>query len=309
MSEFQDADSVLEPTLQNVIDQTSLKWIFVGGKGGVGKTTCSCSLAVQLAAVREKVLVISTDPAHNLSDAFRQKFSKTPSLVNGFTNLYAMEVDPNPDLSEVEGLGGLEGEAGFLADISTSIPGIDEAMSFAEVMKQVQSFDYSCIVFDTAPTGHTLRLLQFPSTLEKGLNKLMSLKDSFGGMVSQVSRMVAPGGEDMVDQLMGKVEQLKRVVEEVNAQFKNDELTTFVCVCIPEFLSLYETERLIQELAKFEIDSRNIVINQVIFPEEVGTSRLLAARVRMQQKYLDQFYDLYEDFHIVKLPLLEEEVR
>ncbi|EFN59980.1 hypothetical protein CHLNCDRAFT_133103 [Chlorella variabilis] len=293
---YADPADQLEPTLQNVLDQTSLKWIFVGGKGGVGKTTCSCSLATQLAGVRDSVLIISTDPAHNLSDAFRQKFSKAPSLVNGFTNLYAMEVDPTPDLSEVEGLG-LEEQGGFLADISTSIPGIDEAMSFAEVMKQVQSFDYSCI---------------FPTTLEKGLNKLMSLKDSFGGMVSQVSRMLgptAPGGDDMVDQLLGKVDQLKCVVEEVNAQFKNDELTTFVCVCIPEFLSLYETERLIQELAKFEIDSRNIVINQVIFPEEAGSSRLLAARVRMQQKYLDQFYDLYEDFHIVKLPLLEEEVR
>jgi arsenite-transporting ATPase len=72
---------------------------------------------------------------------------------------------------------------------------------------------------------------------------------------------------------------------------------------------LYETERLVQELAKFEIDCRNIVINQVVFPNEVGTSRLLSARVKMQQKYLEQFYDLYEDFHIVKMPLLEEEVR
>lgn len=302
-----DVELDLPGTLQNVLDQKSLKWIFVGGKGGVGKTTCSSSLAVQLAGARESVLIISTDPAHNLSDAFRQKFTKTPSKVEGFTNLHAMEVDPTPDTGEMEQLEWAQDS--FLTELAGSIPGIDEAMSFAEVMKQVQTLDYSCIVFDTAPTGHTLRLLNFPNILEKGLQKLVSLKGTMGGMMNSVGRMMGMSEDDMIDQVLGKVEGMLEIVKTIGEQFRNPDLTTFVCVCIPEFLSLYETERLVQELAKYEIDTHNIVINQILYPDTVGGSRLLEARVRMQQKYLDQFYDLYEDFHIVKLPLLEEEVR
>ncbi|CAN6481136.1 unnamed protein product [Victoria cruziana] len=181
-------------------------------------------------------------------------------------------------------------------------------MSFAEMLKLVQTMDYSVIVFDTAPTGHTLRLLQFPSILEKGLGKMMALRNRFGGLISQVTRMFGMEDEFGEDALVGRLEGMKDVIEQVNRQFRDPDMTTFVCVCIPEFLSLYETERLVQELTKFEIDTHNIIINQVLYDEEDVESKLLKARMRMQQKYLDQFYTLYDDFHITLLPLLPEEV-
>mmetsp|Transcript_9876 Transcript_9876/g.29036 ORF Transcript_9876/g.29036 Transcript_9876/m.29036 type:complete len:376 (-) Transcript_9876:57-1184(-) len=332
-------DGELEPTLRNLMEMEQLQWVFVGGKGGVGKTTVSCTTAVALAAVRESVLVVSTDPAHNLSDAFAQKFDKEPTLVNGFDNLYCMEIEASQGLEafqqqqvvEAEGIGadgaGKDMQS-FMMDMASSLPGIDEAMSFAELMKQVQSMDYSVVVFDTAPTGHTLRLLSFPTTLEKAMGKIVALKNKFGGLFNQVSAML---GNQMPPQemLLGRLEETREVIARVNTLFKDAERTTFVCVCIPEFLSLYETERLVQELTKFGIDTHNIVVNQCLFPEQMvddleswyETARAdlstecnsivskFLARKRMQDKYVGQIFDLYEDFHVVLLPLLDAEVR
>lgn len=305
----------LAPTLQNLIDEETLQWIFVGGKGGVGKTTTSSCLAIQLAKNRESVLIISTDPAHNLSDAFNQKFTDKPTQVQGFSNLYAMEIDPKIESEEIlneylpESSGGLKN---MLKEVTGSLPGMDEITSFMEIMKQVKSMKFSTVVFDTAPTGHTLRLLAFPSMLEKGFGKLMNM-GNMGGIMSQVSSLFGSsnGGSGIpnVDQMQSQMDQTRDLIENVAKQFKDPSKTTFVCVCIPEFLSVYETERLVQELTKNGIDSHNIVVNQLVFKDESCDCKICDSRIKIQKKYLRQIYDLYEDFHIVQMPLLGEEVR
>ncbi|CAG9315871.1 unnamed protein product [Blepharisma stoltei] len=306
----------MEPahTLQSILDERSLKWVFVGGKGGVGKTSVAASLGILLSRHRESVLIISTDPAHNLSDAFDQQLGPTPTRINGVPNLYGMEIKPQVSMDSVEmpsffGVQADPATKSLMGEIMASIPGIDEAMSFSELLKTVQEMSYSMIIFDTAPTGHTLRLLNFPTILNKGLAKIVSLKQNLGALVNQVSNMFGRGeqGEQLYNTAFERMEQMKNIIEEVNKQFQDPSITTFVAVCIPEFLSIYETERLVQELCKFNINIEHIVVNQVLFPED--KCRMCIARQRMQQKYMDQIKELYEDFHIVVCPLLEEEVR
>ncbi|KAG7664627.1 GET3 [[Candida] subhashii] len=317
-------DFELEPTLESLIKQDTLKWIFVGGKGGVGKTTTSSSVAVQLALnhPNDEFLLISTDPAHNLSDAFCQKFGKDARKVDGLPNLSCMEIDPEAAMNDLQQQAQQYNNdpndplKGMMNDMTGSIPGIDEALSFMEVMKHIKNqkvdendskdkISYRTIIFDTAPTGHTLRFLQLPSTLQKLLGKFQQLSGRLGPMMSMLG-----GGAGAQQDMFAKLNELEKNVTEVNEQFTNPDLTTFVCVCISEFLSLYETERMIQELMSYNMDVNSIVVNQLLFADDdESPCGRCVSRWKMQKKYLDQMAELYEDYHLVKMPLLGTEIR
>ena len=324
-------ESLITPSanLENIILNKTLKWIFVGGKGGVGKTTVSSTMSILLSKIKEKVLIISTDPAHNLSDAFNQKMGSKPTLIKGFTNLYGLEIDPktmndddyDSDINSILGLNIDDETKGIFDELKNSIPGIDEALAIGLLLQVIDKMDFNTIVFDTAPTGHTLRMLSLPKLLEDTLTKVESMKNNFN-MINNVLQGTMGNG---FNQFIQMNEILKKSIQKINEEFTNKEHTTFVTVCIPEFLSMYETERLIQELEKDKIDCHNIVINQVLFVDQENDNcncDMCIARFNMQCKYIKQIQELYCDqddfndidmkmnkFYISILPLQEEEVR
>lgn len=315
--------AALDSSIKNLVENKTLKWIFVGGKGGVGKTTTSCSLSVALTKTRSSVLLVSTDPAHNLSDAFSQKFTPQPTSVNGFKNLYAMEVEPpktNPVPSTETASPALPDSASpsdiasdVMGDIGTSLPGIDEAVAFGALMQTVRDMDHDVVVFDTAPTGHTMRLLGFPKLLDKALTLSRTMVDRFGSMAGSMASAMGMSGLD-VPTMVERIESMRDATNQVSSIFADSSKCTFVCVCIPEFLSVFETERLVQEVSKFDINVTNIIVNQVIRAQDIQDKtkgeQLYNARMAMQTKYMEQMVELYgEDFHITPMPLLTQEVR
>ncbi|BAM41447.1 arsenical pump-driving ATPase [Theileria orientalis strain Shintoku] len=343
----------LRNDVRNLVDQESYKWIFVGGKGGVGKTTISSSLASILSERRESVLLLSTDPAHSLSDAFNQKFTDRPTLVKGYENLYAMlqcvfsdgfrdkNYNQELDVTKVSDTGfGFSESKMFLQAIPELIqmlPGIDEAFSFSELLHSVQSMKYSVIVFDTAPTGHTLKFLNLPEVLDKLLDSFLKVENLCGVAMKMFSAF-----SDSIpkEQIFEKLKKFKSNLTLIMNQMKDPDLTTFVCVCIPEFLSVYETERLIQSLAKTDVDCSYIVVNQILsyinlethvqktkesleelsehnksvlepfFELVLEQQNNLNGRLGIQRKYLDDIKQLYEGlFNIVCLKQHKYEVR
>ncbi|EAY00888.1 hypothetical protein TVAG_265910 [Trichomonas vaginalis G3] len=266
------------------LDSPTYKWIFVGGKGGVGKTSTSCSIAVALAKKRNRVLLISTDPASNIGDSFQQHFTSEPTLVNGFTNLWAME--------------GLNETLDSQLQELISFPGIDEITVLASLFKSVEKDDFDVVIFDTAPTGHTMKLLKLPSTADSILNIIPS--------ISSIAPMIMGGNADFGNQF----NKFKVLLDDAQKRLTNPKECTFVCVLLPEFLPLYETERLVTFLFENNIESHCLVVNQVLQKENVGKCPICTKRYNSQQKYLHDIQELYGDeFRIVQVPIQEEEVK
>jgi len=296
-------------------------FLLFGGKGGVGKTTISAASAIWAAEQGRKTLIISTDPAHSLGDSLDQKLPPGETTeVKDVENLFALEINPKVNLDEYQSamnVNPLESmpfseSLPFVEDIgdfaSMNPPGIDEAMAFGKVLEFIETeSDYELIIFDTAPTGHTLRLLSLPDLLSGWIGKLISIRLRLGKVFGMFKKLFSKGESDEADPF-DTFKKLKNSIVNARDELKDPSKTSFVIVMISEAMALYETERLLSGLYQNEIPVSNIIVNQ-LFPENINC-KFCQSRRNMQIKNLKEIKYIYEDgFNLLEIPLFDNEIR
>lgn len=251
------------------------QYLFFSGKGGVGKTTMACATAMHHAAEGKRTLIVTTDPASNLADVFEQEIGHKITPIKGTDNLHAMEIDPDEATREYkERIIGPFREImpeDVIASLEENLSGpcTTEMASFDRFIDFMEGDDYDIIVFDTAPTGHTIRLLELPVDWSKHIEE--SAKGSGQTCLGPVQSIQAS----------------KEKYDRATALLKDQARTTFIFVMRPEELSLFETLRASKELETIGIRSGEIIINGIL-PEEVCAIEFFRNKYGSQQKVIKE---------------------
>jgi len=326
------------------------EYVLYGGKGGVGKTTMAAATALSSAAGGDATLVVSTDPAHSLSDTLDTDIPARPTRIREEIPLWAAEIDPDAAMEDgvfgadgepmggmgdlgdqlgpmAEMLGGIDDDdeagLGAMMGMGGSMPGADEAAAMRQLLEYLDDPRFDRVVVDTAPTGHTLRLLQLPEIMDSMVGRFMSIRQRMSGMVDGLKGMFG-GGEDDPDP-SADLEDLRERIERLRAVLRDPDQTDFRVVMIPEEMSVVESERLVGRLGEFGIPVQTLVVNRVmesvdditdaeIDPEWIVTPNLedcefCQRRWQVQQDALQAATDLFRSRTVKRVPLLADEVR
>ena len=267
------------------------KFIFFSGKGGVGKSTMSCSTAVWLANKGYKTLIVTTDPAPNLSDIFGQDIGHKITLVRGIKNLFAIEIDPDVASEEyrervIAPIREILDEKNLqIIREQLNSPCVEEVAAFDKFIEFMDDPQYDVVIFDTAPTGHTIRLLELPSGWSTELEK--------GG-----STCIGPSAS---------LQNAKSKYEKAISYLQNDDKTSFIFVLKPENSSILETKRSSEELAKLGIKTTFLIINGLL-PKEVCTDEFFKNKREEEQKVIDKISDEFKAVPKIFYPLRDSEI-
>jgi arsenite-transporting ATPase len=236
------------------------------GKGGVGKTTLAAATAARLARLGSRVLVMSTDPAHSLADVFGVALGPQPrALAPG---LDAMEVDARGLFNEaLEAAGGEEGgTARDLLRLVSETPGVDEFGAIEVLLQTLEQAQHDVVILDTAPTGHTLRLLMVPQLMDTWFGKLLEMRTRIARAGRLLRRLVGGGRKGLqpdAEELGRSLEGGRRRIGNLKDVLTDPERAQIILVTIPEAMSIFETRRTLERLAGGGMPVGTVVVNQL----------------------------------------------
>lgn len=291
--------------------------IFFGGKGGVGKTSCSSAYSLSLARKGYKTLVLSTDPAHSLGQIFQVKLGDVPKRLD--TNLYGIEIDPAVESSRYINRIKEQMQESFSASIIIEIqrqldtayhsPGAEEAAIFDRFIEVIDlvGTEFQKVVFDTAPTGHTLRLLTLPELMGRWLQGMIDRRRNVNEMMRMAS-VVDKSLEERIkdDPVMKILLSRKERFEKAREFLVDDKRAGFVFVLNPQQLPILETEKSVDFLEKSGIPVEGIIINRVM--PDIEYCEFFSKRKEIEDGYLRQIEEKFDERIMYRIPLMEYDI-
>lgn len=294
------------------------RYLFFGGKGGVGKTTAASATALFLlhnSKRNDSILLFSTDPAHSLSDSLETKVGNRLVEVKQIrgARLFAYEMDAGlalerfrvahgEVLAEIAERGTLLDEEDIKQLLNLSLPGLDEVMSLFELSEVDRAGKYTRIVVDTAPSGHTSRLLRLPEVFERIVRTLDLMGEKHRYMIEHFARRKAP-----FDKVEVFLRDLTERIASVRKLLYDPEQTSFSLVTIPESMSIRETQRYLELLKEQGVPVCDLIVNRV--EQEHDGCEYCHARVLGQKKWLKEISRAFRGLEFHHVPLMAREVR
>ncbi|WP_164669232.1 ArsA family ATPase [Virgibacillus doumboii] len=288
------------------------KIIFVGGKGGVGKSTSAAAIAWKSAEEDNKTLLISTDPAHNLGDIFNQSVGGKTAEISD--NLYALEIDPEIETNKyikgvkenIKGVvhSSMMEEVHRQLDTAKASPGADEAALFDKLISIIleESENYDKIIFDTAPTGHTIRLLSLPELMGVWIEGMLQKRQKTKENYTQLLNDGDPVEDPIYDVLKTRQERFAKAREVL----LDGKVTGFIFVMNPERLPILETEKAIQLLDKYHLHVKTLIINKIL-PENADGDFLLQ-RKEHERQYMEMIKGTFQKQNLIYVPLFSNDI-